>query len=40
LTHETIQTVAQAQAQAQPPAIPAAPAAPVTPEQGAPNGNI
>jgi len=40
LTHETVQTVAQAQAQAQPPAIPAAPAAPVTPEQGAPNGNI
>jgi len=40
LTHETIKSVAQAQAQAQPPAIPAAPAAPVTPEQGAPNGNI
>ncbi len=38
LTHETIQNVAQAQAQSQQPAPPVAPA--TNPTQGAPNGNI
>lgn len=38
LTHETIQNVAQTQAQAQQPAPPVAPA--TNPTQGAPNGNI
>jgi len=39
LTHQTIQTLASAQSQAQP-VTPAAPAAPVTPDQGDQNVNI